>query len=132
NRAELDGLVEVGDGAIRFLQISVGIAAIAKVRPSARALIDHLDSTSSFGLYFSIHSSRLKTLGMRAKQRGRGKPFAIASSYSSGRRGRVQGRPRISASASLARVKFTMTENVASARFSRNMPGKRPSGTTAT
>jgi hypothetical protein len=42
-----------------------------------------LDSPSSFGLYFSIHSSRLKSLGIRAKQRGRGKPFGIASSYSS-------------------------------------------------
>src|SRR5262249_29286223 len=44
----------------------------------------------------------------------------------------AHGRPRISASASLARVKFTMSENEPSVRFSRYMPGKRLSGTMAT
>src|SRR5262245_28409356 len=44
----------------------------------------------------------------------------------------AHGRPRISASASLARVKFTMSESEPSVRFSRYMPGKRSSGTMAT
>src|SRR5262249_32559090 len=44
----------------------------------------------------------------------------------------AHGRPRISASASLARVKFTMSENEPSVRFSRYMLGKRFSGTMAT
>jgi hypothetical protein len=44
----------------------------------------------------------------------------------------AHGRPRISASASLARVKFTMSEGEPSERFSRYMPGKRLSGTMAT
>src|SRR5262245_57807602 len=44
----------------------------------------------------------------------------------------AHGRPRISASASLARVKFTMSENVPSVRFSRYMPGNAVSGTRAT
>ena len=35
--------------------------------PWTGPVIDHLDSTSCFGLYFSIHSSRLKSLGMRKK-----------------------------------------------------------------
>src|SRR5262249_19484376 len=44
----------------------------------------------------------------------------------------AHGRPRISASASLARVKFTMSENEPSVRFSRYMPGNAVSGTMAT
>src|SRR5262245_20039710 len=44
----------------------------------------------------------------------------------------AHGSPRISASASLARVKFTMSENVPSVRFSRYMPGNAVSGTMAT
>ena len=44
----------------------------------------------------------------------------------------AHGRPRISASASLARVKFTMSENEPSERFSRYMPEKRTSGTVPT
>src|SRR5262249_34882633 len=41
-------------------------------------------------------------------------------------------RPRISASASLARVKFTMSENVPSVRFSRYILGTPVPGTMAT
>src|SRR5262249_44583188 len=51
------------------------------------------------------------------------RPTAMASS--------AHGRPRISASPSLARVKFTMSESEPSVRFSRYMPGKRLWGTMA-
>ena len=43
----------------------------------------------------------------------------------------AHGCPRTSASASLARVKFTMSEGEPSERFSRYMPGKRLSATMA-
>src|SRR5262245_37940692 len=71
------------------------------------------------------------TLGMNADSAVRLDDFALNAIALPAMASTAHGRPRISASASLARVKFTMSENEPSVRFSRYMPGKRLSATMA-